>query len=853
MKKTLFLILLLSFFCSSPSQAQNDSVVNKLVNYVRNVNDFTKYIPQEKVYLHFDNNSYYKGDDIWFKCYIVTSELNKAANLSKTLYVELLNPGGEIIDKKTLRIENGQCHGNLSLRNPVFYSGFYEVRAFTKYMLNFDEDAIFSRTFPVFDSPKNEGEYKQEIEWTRNKYPEKRKAIKKGKKVNVSFYPEGGNLIFGVNSRIAFQATDEKGLPIPVEGVVINSEKEEIVRFSTSHQGRGVFSYTPTGEKIKVKIKYKNKEHDVKMPEPLVSGYAMSINNPFQSDSISVGIKRNSETPADTLGIAVLSRGKVNGFHLVKLINDRELALNFSKEDLPGGISQVILFNKEGRILSDRLFFVSHDDQLIISQNQDKERYMPYDLVNMDFLVKDQIGNLVSTTFSLSVRDASDGITYKDNIWTNLLLSSEIKGYIDNPSYYFEKNDEEHWSHLDLLMQVQGWRRYIWNQMAGLEPFDLKWLPEQSITMKGHVRSLVKRVPKANVDVSLYMTEKDKEKEDRNVVVQNAKTDSLGNFRVDCDLDGRWDMVFVTQEKNKKKDYDVLFDRLFSPSARGYAPYETIVRKSEVKGDGTVVDEELSDYSHLFDSVPDDSISLGINQKVHRLKEVTVTVKRSRKEREREEHLSQANAFYNVMDGLDDIADNGGFVGDDIYAFLKNVNDNIMVVRGTECTYKHKKLLYVVDNNGRSYAEGDSSFISDSAPIAYLRLADVESIYLSDSPTLIMKFKPWSLTMEKALGVYGAVLFIETYKDERSRPKRRGVRRTTLNGYSLQKEFYSPDYSILPKEADYRRTLYWNPNVKTDEQGKAKVQFYNNSTCRSMVISAETVTSEGIPGVYKPE
>lgn len=118
-------------------------------------------LPQEKVYLHFDNTSYYQGDPIWFQCYVVTPGLNHPTELSKTLYVELLNPGGEIISKRVLPIRNGRCHSSFELMQLPFYSGFYEVRAYTKYMLNSGEEIIFSRVLPVFDKPANPGEYKE--------------------------------------------------------------------------------------------------------------------------------------------------------------------------------------------------------------------------------------------------------------------------------------------------------------------------------------------------------------------------------------------------------------------------------------------------------------------------------------------------------------------------------------------------------------------------------------------------------------------------------------------------------------------------------------------------------------------
>ena len=137
-----------------------DMEIKKLSPYIEALQNFSKNIPQEKVYLHFDNTSYYQNDKIWFKCY-VTSGQHQLSLLSKTLYVELLNPGGEIVDKRILPIEDGVCHGDFTLNRLPFYSGFFEVRAYTKYMLNFGEDIIFSRLIPVFDIPKEEGNFEE--------------------------------------------------------------------------------------------------------------------------------------------------------------------------------------------------------------------------------------------------------------------------------------------------------------------------------------------------------------------------------------------------------------------------------------------------------------------------------------------------------------------------------------------------------------------------------------------------------------------------------------------------------------------------------------------------------------------
>lgn len=199
--KRLWLVLLFGACAlTATARSAEDSLSLRLFQYAQAAQRFGLSLPQEKVCLHFDNTSYYQGDDIWFQCYIVTPERNRPTSLSKTLYVELLNPGGEIIATRILPIRNGRCHGNFSLTQLPFYAGFYEVRAYTKYMLNFGEDCIFSRILPVFEKPETPGNYAQkEIHpYTVYKYPRIRKQPKKGKKLNLKFYPEGGYMVEGL-------------------------------------------------------------------------------------------------------------------------------------------------------------------------------------------------------------------------------------------------------------------------------------------------------------------------------------------------------------------------------------------------------------------------------------------------------------------------------------------------------------------------------------------------------------------------------------------------------------------------------------------------------------------------------
>ena len=157
--------------------------------------------------------------------------------------------------------------------------------------------------------------------------------------------------------------------------------------------------------------------------------------------------------------------------------------------------------------------------------------------------------------------------------------------------------------------------------------------------------------------------------------------------------------------------------------------------------------------------------------------------------------------------------------------------------------------LFVVD-----YKRTDVTNIFDLFKYQHIRIPAIKSIYINETISAFCQycFIPVGSCGELFGKLYSCVVFIETYPEgEIPVEGAKGVRKTSLEGYSAVSEFYSPNYSALPPEPDYRRTLYWNPMVTTDENGKARIQFYNNSRCTNFSISAETVTQQGVIGVYK--
>jgi len=606
-------LLILFLFCSisSLTNAQQDTCTQKLMSFVRNINTFNRIHPQEKAYLHFDNTGYYVGETIWFKAYVVAAEQNKPTELSKILYVELMSPEGFVVETRKLKIENGQCHGEFLLKDSL-YAGYYEIRAYTANMLNFGEDRsvkgllfgrpinpgpfnkhgsawnygnddIFSRVFPVYDKPSKEGDYNEK---TMRERPRMGEAFEKKKKkadtIQVSFYPEGGNLINGITSKIAFKAVNEKGEDIVVNGSICDSKGEEVTTFNTIHDGTGAFCLCPQEETYTAKVRYKDRAYTFDLPKSLLSGYVMTLDN-LPEDHLLVQIAKSPDITPQILGISISCRGKVSIFDTLQVTSNGEpYILKLPKSRLPSGVNQLTLFNAEGDILSDRLFFIDHQEykQLSFKATKSKTFYQPFERVDIDFQLKDTIGEPIESDFSLAVRDEStEDITYNtENILTNLLLSSDLKGFIKDPAYYFASADRQHRLDLDLLLMTQGWRRYSWRQEAGLEEFKNKYEIEEGLAIKGIVVSVFERgdyryfskfKTERNVAVSAKWTI------DGRLLNDSCLTESNGKYYIPVnDFRGKGDLCLKTFREGKHDRFFIQQDRVLSPEPRLYSFYE---------------------------------------------------------------------------------------------------------------------------------------------------------------------------------------------------------------------------------------------------------------------------------------
>lgn len=808
--------LLLLFSICSISLSASENALQKLTAFAKHFATFANNYPQEKVYLHFDNTSYYQGENIWFKAYVVTAEQNALTRLSKTLYVELLTPEGNIVESKKLKIENGQCHGEFFVRDSV-PSGYYEMRAYTRSMLNFGKDAVFSRVFPVFEKPLKAGHYESRKIRERYSYlkvPGPRADYSQKGSLNVSFFPEGGNLIAGVRSKVAFKATGHEGENALVEGAVYDALGEKVAEFSNEFKGMGTFEFTPGTGKYTAKVQYNKSSYSFDLPQAMPSGYAFSVDN-ASDENMDIRIQKSDGLAPDSLGLTLACRGKVYVFDEEFLNAGNSLLVTIPKRLLPTGVIQISLFNTHGEVLCERLAFVDHHSQMKMNVIQNKSQYQPFEKVDMDFQVNDNRGVPVETTFSVAVRDAAttSGAVYADNILTNLLLSSEVKGYIENPGYYFESNDPSRKAALDLLLLTQGWSRYVWKQMAGVTPFEVRHPIEKSLLIEGRVLSSFKKKQMENVDVSMILM-KDSLSQKGTCV-----TDKEGKFNLALeDFYGKAELILQTKEKSKRKENYILLDRIFSPEVKPYSCFEKQIP-------GIIPINITSDTtSVLTNTIPSKKAPLEaripIDKKSHLLKEVTVKGKKRWKLED--DVLKYANIVYDVEKTVDQNLDKNEEEPTNIEQFLLQTNPYFSSTQYGDSmvyTYKQRRIGFFL-NDGRV-----------TFPVYEIMTDRIEKVIIIE---------------RQDLPNFGGI-YLYTYKDGYRRIDPIGIRKTKLEGYSYSKEFFNPRYDrvILPDEKDYRRTLYWNPDVKTDANGKASISFFNNSSCVHMRVSAETVTKNG--------
>ena len=900
---------------------------------------------QEKVYVHTDNTCYFVGDTLWYKAYVVRADNLTPTDMSRILYVELLSPDGVLVERQQIIVApEGYTCGQFVLQDSL-YSGYYELRAYTRWMLNFGVsehmytvqetwkfmnrqlcadyyrlwDGLYSRVLPVYSKPEEAGDYDY-----RRMYQRPKTRLQKPKKddLEVTFYPEGGHLIEGVPCRVAFDVQDQNTEAVDIKGT-LKAGDQGVGDIQTTHMGRGVFTVTPSEKRLKAQFTWRDKNYYFNLPKAEKSGVVLTV----EGNRVTI---QGRGLPQDRqYGLSVLCRGALKHFEELGTLTDgKAVNIELPLSELPAGVNDLTVFDSDGRILADRLFFVPVGTTSPVGQISPvtplspTRTYQPYEPISIGVQLPP------NTTFSLAFRDTgTDEPTYNDgNLMTDLLLSSELRGFIAKPAYYFESDDQEHRDRLDLLMMVQGWRKYKWQELSDTAR-QMRYEPEKTMTVSGEVYKMLS-VPEVEPDevsswqggvgmvgikaLSTTDSEEDPWAEETTeeyaiissndrgtdaVVDQTVSPIEYGSIDRANDILGinhstlkhevlveaevvMGDEIVGAVQKTENGRFLFQIPPFYGATylnLKAYKEKDSLRKAMTSRKDATVFREDAyPDYfvkrdmpypvfTHKYNfyenhapewevTIDEEDLSeLSMENDVHQLGNVNV---RGHRRGRRSIDWTKPALVRDAYDLYNDLTDYGLSFGKfDMRQFPLQVakflygNMGIPVhfnVDGRLNGQTYWRNYDFTGNMSEELAETSREREKTRSSVAVYnnlklgRLQDIR-IYSDYEP------RNEDSTMVRSEFLADVTVEMVPIPDDGRQVVYRD-RHIYLHGMNAPADFYHPDYSRRPvdeKPADYRRTLYWNPNARSDDEGRFTATFYNNGKETRIKMSAAGVTTDG--------
>lgn len=763
--------------------------------------------PQEKIHLHFDKSIYSTSEDIWFKAYIVNGEKHQLSAISSVINIELIDEVDSIKSSIKLPVAYGLAMGDFELSNNL-KSGEYRIRAYTNQMRNSDTHYFFEKKLTIIN-PNNTNPTGKSKANARDKSLSANAKNIIASEIDFQLFPEGGYMINGLTGKVAFKANDKNGIGINIKGVIKDNQNVEIVRFTTMHHGMGQFMFTPaSGKKYTAIVTLPNgKELTTALAVALDRGVTMSLLE--TRDSIELNIKCSQQLvigKTDEIYVVAQQHGKI--YYAAKtLTNDTSFIASVAKKTFPTGIVQFTIFSSAGLPLSERIIFIQNNNPIKLAVETDKQVYASREKVNISLSLFNTEDKPINGNFSVAV--VQDKRTAKEedetSILSNLLLTSDLKGYVEKPNYYFTNSTAQTSAHLDLLMLTQGYRRFEWKKVLD-DRIAAAVLPiENGTTISGYVKSS-NRKPLKNVPVTLFA-------KGNPILFLDTLTNNEGKFYFN-NLNFQDSTSFIIQAldgKNLNKA-KIEIEKELIPT----------ITNDNIDNNSQPLNMDTSVLNTI-------KYDIGLTKNTIMLDEV---VKKSDKK------------TLKYSDNL-----NGPGKADQIFTSeelnLSACIDLIQCLQG--------KIAGVIFKDGLAYSRGSGfpmrivldGMLMDtsSVKLSEITVSHVESVE-------VLK----SLALASAYGAEGGggILVITTKRGEKQSEeiefkKSPDVLSFYPKGYQVSREFYLPKYDtprLAEEKLDLRTTLYWNPNIFT-ENGKTKFSFFNGDSKGVFKIIVEGIADDG--------
>ncbi|UYU82895.1 TonB-dependent receptor plug domain-containing protein [Bacteroides thetaiotaomicron] len=860
-KRSITVLLgVLLYFSSLSAQTMQDTIIANFSLMER--------IPKEKLYLHLDKPFYGAGEKIWFKGYLVNAITHQDNAQSNFIITELINRSDSIVERKKIRRDSLGFHNAFTLP-ATLPAGDYYLRGYSNWMLNEDPDFFFSRNIKIGNSIDNtivsSIEYQQEddthytakIKFTSNVqavfenttikylYPENGKIKNKGKKktdengwisislpdlkspvarrievefddpqyiykrtfhlpvftndFDVKFFPEGGALINIPHQNVAFKAQGADGFSKEIEGFLFNSKGDTLTNFRSEHNGMGIFTMNPVNNETYYVTVRTNDSITKRFDLPAIEPKGISIAMSHYKQEIRYEIQKTEATEwPQKLFLLAHTRGKLA---ILQPINPKRTFGKMNDSLFTEGITHFMLIDEQGNALSERLIFVPDHKPNQWQITTDQPTYGKREKVSLQIAAKDSEGNPVEGTFSVSITDRKSiqPDSLADNILSNLLLTSDLKGYVEDPAFYFLNQDARTLRSIDYLMMTHGWRRHKMENVLRTPSLNFTNYIEKGQTISGRIMGFFG----ANVKKGPICVLAPKYN-----IIATTETDEKGQFIVNTSF--RDSTTFLVQARTKKgfAGVDILMDPPQYPVATHKAPY--------FNGATTFMEDYLMNTR--------DQYYMEGGMRVYNLKEVTVTAKR-----ERPSSKSIYTGGINTYTVEEDRLQGYGQTAFDAASRLPSVT----ITNGSE--------IHIRNNSEPAIIVIDDIVYEDASDILKdIQVSDMSSISLLRGADAV-------ILGPRASG--GAVVI--TLKDPRNLPARpaQGIITYTPLGYSESVEFYHPTYDTPEKKnaqrSDFRSTVYWNPELRLDAEGKATIEYYTPDSTAPEDIIIEGVDKNG--------
>lgn len=790
--KTLILLCLLSAVSQVSWSQQVDSMINV----------YGERFPQEKVHIHFDKPVYNPGETIWFKAYLFSGLLPSA--VSKNFYTEIIDPtSGKVLQRKVTPIFEGSTAGNFDLPLTLTNTSLI-FKAYTTWQLNFDTAFVYTKNIRIV-----------------NKFTKPDKAAPDNK-TSLTFFPEGGDMVTGLANPIAFKANDIYGIPVGVTGTVKTNKGAVITTFSSVHDGMGKFDLEPAPNTTYYAEWKDEKGRSYKTDLPVAKPSGALLQLMASEKLLSFIIKRSTESGPELQKLYVVA----NMYSQVIYKATINLSTNFMTSgtiplaELPSGIVEVTLFDANWKPLAERITFVNKNDytfDAMITPSVHSTAKRGKNVITIE------VPDTLRTNLSVAVTDAAMADKGEENIISRLLLTGDLRGYVNEPSYYFNVVDDSTRYYLDLVMMTHGWRRFNWPDLAAGKLPAIKFPRDNYLALRGEVMGIPGSQLPPGSQLNIFTQGRDSSKQ-----MFFMPLDAKGKFGEEGLI--FFDTVKVFYQFNKNKS---LTERAVVNFNNGTWKGNSTLPLDSAWRIQPPLDTSVLSRSRFMASEAD-RIRPELEKRVKTLEAVTVKAK-----------------VKSAKDQMDEKYARGLFSGGDAMSF-DMINDPFAASAMNIFTFLQGRVPGLqVNMNGPNgptltWRQSNTSLFLDEMPTDANM---IQNIPVSDI-AYVKAFRPPFFGASG--GGSGGAIAIYTRRGNDAKNNSAvpgGMEKNTVMGYAPLKQFYAPDYTRendLADVPDVRTTLYWMPYILTDKSSRrTTITFFNNDVTKRIKVIMEGMNEEG--------